>query len=171
MTRVSTHAPDAVGVDTSALGTFQFDRRVPDPELVSQSRLDRLFQRIRSYPFAAPQHHVRLKGWRGLLHLPQICLANIGYPVQILDRRDHVIKRRITHAAITENKRLGAVLAHIKDEQDKASLKVKVKPVSAKNGYQKTGRRSPGRPSKMDAYYARKSADREARAASQSSDV
>ena len=86
----------------------------------------------------------------------------------------HIIlnpERRITHASITENKRLGAVLAHIKDEQDKAPLTVKVKPVSAKNGYQKTGRRSPGRPSKMDAYYAQKHADREARAASQSSDV
>ncbi len=80
-------------------------------------------------------------------------------------------ERRITHAAIIENKRLGAVLAHIKDEQDKAPLTVNVKPVSAKNGYQKTGRRSPGRPSKMDAYYARKRAERETRAASQSSDM
>ena len=50
-------------------------------------------------------------------------------------------ERRITHAAITENKRLGALLSHIKDQQDKAPLTVKVKPVSAKNGYQKTGRR------------------------------
>jgi transposase len=80
-------------------------------------------------------------------------------------------ERKITHAAITENKRLSAVLEHIKTEQDKAPPKVKVKPVSAKNGYVKTGRRQPGGPSKMEPYYARKRAEREARAASQSSDI
>ena len=36
-------------------------------------------------------------------------------------------ERRITHAAITENKRLGAVLAFIKEEQDKPAPKPKVK--------------------------------------------
>ena len=96
----------------------------------------------------------------------QVRAKGVALPHMILNP-----ERRITHAAITENKRLGAVLAHIKEEQDKASLTVKVKPVSAKNGYQKTGRRSPGRPSKMDAYYARKRADREARKASQSYDM
>ncbi|MEP4979703.1 ISNCY family transposase [Ascidiaceihabitans sp.] len=80
-------------------------------------------------------------------------------------------ERKITHAAITENKRLSAVLEHIKAEQDKAPPKVKVKPISAKNGYVKTGRRPPGGPSKMEPYYARKRAEREARAASQSSDI
>lgn len=80
-------------------------------------------------------------------------------------------ERKITHAAITENKRLSAVLEHIKTEQDKAPPKVKVKPVSAKNGYVKTGRRPPGGPSKMEPYYARKRAEREARTASQCSDI
>jgi hypothetical protein len=80
-------------------------------------------------------------------------------------------ERRITHAAITENKRLSAVLEHIKTEQDQAPPKVKVKQVSAKNGYVKTGRRPPGGPSKMEPYYARKRAEREAHAASQSSDI
>ncbi len=80
-------------------------------------------------------------------------------------------ERKITHAAITENKRLSAVLEHIKTEQDKVPPKVKVKPVSAKNGYVKTGRRPPGGPSKMEPYYARKRAEREARAASQGSDI
>lgn len=79
--------------------------------------------------------------------------------------------RRITHAAITENKRLGAVLAHIKAEQDKVPPKVQVKPDSARNGYKKTGKRPPGRASKMEPYYARKRAERELRAASQSSDI
>jgi hypothetical protein len=43
------------------------------------------------------------------------------------------LERRITHAAITQNKRLSAVLEHIKAEQDKAPPKVKVKPISAMN--------------------------------------
>lgn len=63
---------------------------------------------------------------------------------------DHSIlnpDRRVTHTAITENKRLGAVLSYIKEEQDKAVQKPKVKASSAKNGYMKTGRRPPGRPS------------------------
>ena len=80
-------------------------------------------------------------------------------------------ERKITHAAITDNKRLSAVLEHIKTEQDKAPPKVNVKPVSAKNGYVKTGRRPPGGPSKMEPYYARKRAERAARAASQGSDI
>ena len=44
-------------------------------------------------------------------------------------------ERRITHAAITENKHLSAVLSHIKTQQDNGAPKAKVKPVSAKNGY------------------------------------
>jgi len=80
-------------------------------------------------------------------------------------------ERKITHAAITENKRLSAVLEHIKTEQDKAPPKVKVKPISAKNGYVKTGRRPPGGPSKMEPYYARKRAEREARTASVRGDI
>lgn len=80
-------------------------------------------------------------------------------------------EHRITHAAITENKRLSAVLAHIKAEQDKAPPKVKVKPESARNGYKKTGKRPPGRPSKMEGYYAQKRAEKDKRAASQGSDI
>jgi transposase len=96
----------------------------------------------------------------------QVRASGIVLPHAILNP-----ERKITHAAITENKRLSAVLEHIKTEQDKAPPKVKVKPISAKNGYVKTGRRPPGGPSKMEPYYARKRAEREARAASQSSDI
>ena len=53
-------------------------------------------------------------------------------------------QQRVTHAAITENKHLSAVLAHIKKEQEKATSPPKVKPVSAKNNYKKTGRRNTG---------------------------
>lgn len=66
--------------------------------------------------------------------------------------------RRVTHAAITENKRLSAVLSYIKAEQYKAQPHLEVKPSSASTGYKKTGRRSPGRPSKLDQYYERKRA-------------
>ena len=96
----------------------------------------------------------------------QVRASGIVLPHAILNP-----ERKITHAAITENKRLSAVLEHIKAEQDKPTPKPKIKPVSAKNGYVKTGRRPPGGPSKMEPYYARKRAEREARAASQSSDV
>lgn len=56
------------------------------------------------------------------------------------------------------------MLAHIKEEQEKAAPSPKVKPVSAKNGYKKTGRRPPGRPSKMEAYYERRRVERAAEA-------
>jgi len=48
---------------------------------------------------------------------------------------------------------------------------VKVKPESARNGYKKTGKRPPGRPPKMEGYYARKRAEKDKRAASQGSDI
>ncbi len=87
----------------------------------------------------------------------QVRAKGVALPHSILNP-----ERRITHAAITENKRLGAVLAYIKEEQDKPAPKPKVKPVSAKNGYKKTGRRPPGAPSKMEAYYERRRAERAA---------
>lgn len=80
-------------------------------------------------------------------------------------------ERRITHAAITENKRLSAVLEHIKAEQDKAPPRVRVKPESARNGYKKKGHDRTGKSSKLDRHYAQKHAEREARAASQGSDI
>ncbi|WP_299831996.1 ISNCY family transposase [uncultured Roseobacter sp.] len=75
---------------------------------------------------------------------------------------------RVTHAAITENKHLSAVLAHIKQEQEAGVMTPTVKPTSARAGYKKTGRRPPGRPSKLDAYYERR---REERKASQDCDI
>lgn len=51
--------------------------------------------------------------------------------------------QRVTHAAITENKRLGEVLAYIKERQDE-QMKVKVKTNSDKNGYVKRAH-GPGR--------------------------
>lgn len=62
-------------------------------------------------------------------------------------------QQRATNAATRENEHLSAVQAHIKKEKEKTAPPPKVKPVIAKNGYKKTGRRPPGRPSKMEAYY------------------
>ena len=61
-------------------------------------------------------------------------------------------ERRVTYAAITENKYQSAVLMHIKEEKDKAAAPPKIKPASAKNVEEWTGRRRPGWPSKMEAY-------------------
>lgn len=69
----------------------------------------------------------------------------------------------MTHAAITENKHLSAVLEFIKQEQDKAPPK-KRRAGKQRTRYEPTGRRSPGRPSKLDAYYERKHAEQDAAA-------
>ena len=54
--------------------------------------------------------------------------------------------QRVTHAAITSNKNLSAVLEHIKEMQDAAPPKPKVRTNSEKMGYKPNGRR-PGRSS------------------------
>lgn len=94
----------------------------------------------------------------------QVRAKGVALPFTVFDPH----QRRVTHAAITENKHLSAVLVHIKAEQDKVAVKPEVKPISAKNGYKKTGRRPPGRPSKMEAFYQRR---REERKASQGCDI
>ena len=48
--------------------------------------------------------------------------------------------QRVTHAAITENKRLGEVLAYIKERQDQVPMP-KIKSNSEKNGYTPRGRK------------------------------
>ncbi|WP_370275091.1 ISNCY family transposase [Pararhodobacter marinus] len=72
--------------------------------------------------------------------------------------------QRVTHAAITENKRLGAVLKFIKDEQDKAPPK-KHRAGKQRTRYEPNGRRNDGWNSKL----AR--AAKEKRAASQGGDT
>ncbi|WP_370205281.1 ISNCY family transposase, partial [Pararhodobacter marinus] len=56
--------------------------------------------------------------------------------------------QRVTHAAITENKRLGAVLKFIKDEQDKAPPK-KHRAGKQRTRYEPNGRRNDGWNSKL----------------------
>ncbi len=70
----------------------------------------------------------------------QVRAKGVALPCSIFDPH----QQRVTHAAITENKHLSAVLAHIKAQQDKERMPPKVKPVSAKNNYEKNGRRNTG---------------------------
>lgn len=58
-------------------------------------------------------------------------------PYKIFD-----MDQRVTHAAVTENKRLSAVLAHVKEMQEKASPKPKVRTNSEKMGYKPRPRRT-----------------------------
>jgi hypothetical protein len=101
----------------------------------------------------------------------QVRASGVLLPHTVFDKN-----QRVTHAAITENKHLGAVLARIKAEQDKTPPKVEAKRSSARNACVKTGRRSPGRPSMVDAIAERRRAEAEklvkaARAGGQSSDI
>lgn len=64
---------------------------------------------------------------------------------QSLPYRVFDMDQRVTHAVITENKHPSAVLEHIKEMQDVAPPKPKVRTNSEKMGYQ-PNRRRPGRP-------------------------
>lgn len=79
---------------------------------------------VETYAYADGRLDVRWKGH---------CL-----PYQVFDK-----DQRVTHAAITENKRLGDVLAYIKERQDQPDTPT-IKSNSDKNGYVKRAR-GPGR--------------------------
>lgn len=100
---------------------------------------------VDSYEFADGRLEFRWKG--------------VSLPYSAFDK-----DQRVTHAAITENKRLSAVLAHIKAEQDKAPPKNR-RAGKQRTRYEPTGRRNDGWNSKL----AR--AAREKRAARQGCDV
>lgn len=104
--------------------TFSYDRK---RIMLEENEITRglVGKYVDTYAFVDGRFEVRSKG-RSL-------------PYKIFD-----MDQRVTHAAITENKRLGAVLAHIKEEQEKPALPPEVKPVSAKNAYRKNGRRNNG---------------------------
>src|SRR5215204_985111 len=91
---------------------------------------------VDTYAFADGGLEVR---WRGL-----------SLPYKAFDK-----DQRVSHAAIVENKRLGEVLAFIKSQQD-ARPSVRVKTNSEKTGYQKTGRKPPGKPRLVDKLMAKR---------------
>ncbi len=67
----------------------------------------------------------------------------VGLPYSVFDK-----DQRVTHAAITENKHLSAVLEHIKAEQDKAPPMPR-RAGKQKTRYEPTGRRNDGWNSKL----------------------
>jgi hypothetical protein len=82
-----------------------------------------------------------------------------------------MIRKRIDDLTCGLTGRLSAVLEHLKAEQDEAPPKIRNKPESARNRYTKTAKRPPGPLSNIEGLYARKRAERDARTASQSSDI
>jgi hypothetical protein len=67
----------------------------------------------------------------------------------------------VTHAAITENKSLSAVLAHVKEVQDTEGAPKRRPAGKQRTRYKKTGRKAPGPMSFTDKHIA----DKKARAA------
>jgi len=130
---------------------LKYDRKRIKLEISDLSR-ELVGKYVDVYAFADGRIQIRYKG----VSLPHSVLLQ---------------EHRATHAQVIENKRLSAVLAHIKQEQDEGPPDVKVKPKSARNGYKKTGAKSPGRPSFVDKRIARKSAKEADRMASQTSDI
>lgn len=76
----------------------------------------------------------------------------LSLPFTVFDK-----DQRVTHAAIVENKRLGEVLAFIKNQQDQRPPP-RLKTNSERIGYRKTGRKSPGRKSFVDRMVERRRA-------------
>lgn len=105
--------------------TFSYDRK---RIMLEENEVTRglVGKYVDTYAFVDGRFEVRWKGQ--------------SLPYRIFD-----MDQRVTHAAITENKRLSAVLEHIKAMQDTALPKPKVRTNSEKMGYKPNGRR-PGRP-------------------------
>jgi hypothetical protein len=103
--------------------TFSFERQ---RIMLEESEVTRglVGRYVETYAFADGRLDVRWKG------------HSLSYRVFDKDQR-------VTHAAVTENKRLGDVLAYIKERQDQRPTP-KVRTNSEKNGYKPRGRK-PGR--------------------------
>ncbi|MBB6489610.1 ISNCY family transposase [Rhizobium lusitanum] len=103
--------------------TFSFERQriMLEETEVTRGLVGRY---VETYAYADGRLEVRWQGY--------------SLPYTVFDK-----DQRVTHAAITENKRLGDVLAYIKERQEQQD-KPKVKSNSDKNGYVKRAR-GPGR--------------------------
>ncbi|MGO8378117.1 ISNCY family transposase, partial [Rhizobium ruizarguesonis] len=103
--------------------TFSFERQriMLEETEVTRGLVGRY---VETYAYADGRLDVRWKGH--------------SLPYKVFDK-----DQRVTHAAITENKRLGDVLAYIKERQEQQT-RPKVKSNSEKNGYTPRGRK-PGR--------------------------
>ncbi len=96
--------------------TFSYDRK---RIMLEENALSRALigKYVDTYAFADGGFEMRWKGQ--------------ALPYRIFD-----MDQRVTHAAVTENKRLGAVLAYVKEMQEKAPPKPKLRTNSEKMGYQ-----------------------------------
>jgi hypothetical protein len=103
--------------------TFSFERK---RIMLAETEVTRglVGRYVETYAYADGRLDVRWKGY------------SLPYTVFVKDQR-------VTHAAITENKRLGDVLAYIKERQEQQDKPV-VKSNSEKIGYKPSGRK-PGR--------------------------
>ena len=95
--------------------TFSYERK---RIMLEENELSRALvgKYVDTYAFVDGRFEVRWKG------------QSLPYSVFDMDQR-------VTHAAVTENKRLSAVLAHVKEMQEKAPPKPKVRTNSEKMGY------------------------------------
>ncbi|CAN7159582.1 ISNCY family transposase [Phyllobacterium sp. LjRoot231] len=101
---------------------------------------------IDTYAFADGRLEMRWKG--------------ITLPYRMFDK-----DQRVTHAAVTENKRLGDVLSFIKAQQDPLPAP-KVKTNSEGIAYQKRGRKPPGQKGRVDQMIERRACEQVASAPS-----
>jgi hypothetical protein len=103
--------------------TFSFERK---RIMLAETEVTRglVGHYVETYAYADGRLDVRWKGY--------------SLPYTVFDK-----DQRVTHAAITENKRLGELLAYIKERQEQQDKPV-VKTNSDKNGYKPRGRK-PGR--------------------------
>lgn len=100
--------------------TFSYERKKVMLEVNDASR-GLVGKYVDTYAFADGQLQVRWKG--------------VALPFTIFDNN-----QQVTHAAITENKRLGEVLAYIKEQQEKNLQPPKTNRSSARNNYKKRKR-------------------------------
>ena len=100
--------------------TFSFERK---RIMLAETEVTRglVGRYVETYAYADGRLDVRWKGF--------------SLPYSVFDK-----DQRVTHAAIIENKRLGDVLAYIKERQDQ-QVKPVVKSNSDKNGYKSRGRK------------------------------
>jgi transposase len=95
--------------------TFSYERK---RIMLEENELSRVLvgKYVDTYAFVDGRFEVRWKGQ--------------ALPYRVFD-----MDQRVTHAAVTENKRLSAVLAHVKEMQENAPPKPKVRTNSEKMGY------------------------------------
>jgi len=106
--------------------TYDRKRILLDPTDLAKGLADRY---VDTYEFPDGRIEVR---WQG--H---------SLPFRVFDR-----DQRVTQAAVVENKRLGAVLAHIKEQQEAARPAPRIPTNSERNGYR---RKTPAAPPSADA--------------------